>query len=282
MTRRGGLRVRLGRTLASFMVRGSSCRRPIRRLVAYSVLAGLVTAWWWALVSHRAAQRLGKGATHLALGRHAHESLPLVGEGHHAGRGARPLRVLDHLRGLETKAVAVSAGGSDAGPHNWGRGGHRSCLLWATCLALHHRHTRVGGAQVNADDLATLGTGVEAQHRARRASKQCGGHSQGGVTTASLDPRLWPCGAGNRGTRLRREVAARRPWLCRAHAPERAGGIHVQLLPQQRSAPPTQRRSCAPQHGHLPCFAVTLTLPLAPTAAVRRTRNATGGRNAMR
>ena len=120
------------------------------------------------------------------------------------------------------------------------------------------------------------------RHRARRASKQCGGHSQGGVTTASLDPRLWPCGAGNRGTRLRREVAARRPWLCRAHAPERAGGIHVQLLPQQRSAPPTQRRSCAPQHGHLPCFAVTLTLPLAPTAAVRRTRNATGGRNAMR
>ena len=40
-----------GRTLASFWVRGSSWRRPIRRLVAYSVLAGLVTAWWGALVS---------------------------------------------------------------------------------------------------------------------------------------------------------------------------------------------------------------------------------------
>jgi hypothetical protein len=125
---------------------------------------------------------------------------------------------------------------------------------------------------IYAYDLATLGAGFAAQHRAWRASKHCGGHSEGGATTAW--PASRPCGAGKRDTRLQSEVAAHRLWPCVVHAPERAGGIHVQLLPQHYATPPTQSRSCAPQHGHLPCFAVTLTIPAGPNAAVRRTRNA--------
>ena len=46
----------------------------------------------------------------LPLGRQPHQPLPLVREGHHRGRCARPLRVLDHLGCLWSTPMRWSAG----------------------------------------------------------------------------------------------------------------------------------------------------------------------------
>ena len=65
-------------------------------------------------------QRVSRVGDRLALGRRADQNFAVLGIRHHRGRGARPFRVFDHFR----RAV------------------------------FHHRHTRVGGAEVNSNNAS--------------------------------------------------------------------------------------------------------------------------------
>ena len=150
------------RTLASFCVSGSSKRRPMRRLVAYSVLVGFVTA---CARHQRCTAEPRRAATHLPLGRHAHEALALVREGDHGRRRARALGVLNHLGGLSRCASRCGAAALSEAGAPW-----RSSQRHESHLALHHSHAAVGGAQIDADDLAALRAAGAAEGASARSA----------------------------------------------------------------------------------------------------------------